>query len=96
MQVIEEIVKMGEKGQIALSAKIRERVGLKEGDFLVINGINGILMIRRVKPEIDALDFFADFGRRIEEAGYDSKEKRRKLVDEIKEEVTKEWSEEQL
>ena len=96
MQVIEEIVKIGEKWQIALSAKIRERGGLKEGDFLVINEINGILMIRRVKPEIDALDFFADFGRRIEEAGYDSKEKRRKLVDEIKEEVTKEWSEEQL
>ena len=46
--------------------------------------------------KIDALDFFADFGRRIEEAGYDSKEKRRKLVDEIKEEVTKEWSEEQF
>jgi len=96
MQVIEEIVKIREKGQITLPEKIQERADLKEGDFLVVNEIDGIIMIRRVKPEVDALDFFADFGRRIEEAGYDSKEKRRKLVDEIKEEVTKEWSEEQL
>ena len=95
MQVVEEIVKIGEKGQITLPEKIKGKVDLKEGDFLVINEINGIIMIRRVKPEIDALDFFADFARRIEEAGYDSKEKRRKFVDEIKEEVTKEWLKEQ-
>lgn len=95
MQVIEEIVKMEEKGQITLPAKILERADLKEGDFLLVNEINGIIMIRRVKPEVDALDFFADFGRRIEEAGYDDREKRRGLVDEIKEEVTKEWLKEQ-
>jgi AbrB family looped-hinge helix DNA binding protein len=96
MQAIEEIVKIGEKGQITLPAKIVESEDLKEGDFLVVSEVNGIIMIRRVKPEVDALDFFADFGRRIEEAGYDSKEKRRKLVDEIKEEVAKEWSKEQF
>jgi AbrB family looped-hinge helix DNA binding protein len=95
MQVVEEIVKIGEKGQITLPVKIQESADLKEGDFLVVNEIHGIIMIRRVKPEIDALDFFADFGRRIEEAGYDSRGKRKKLVDEIKEEVTKEWLEEQ-
>lgn len=95
MQAIEEIVKIGEKGQISLPVKIRESADLKEGDFLLVNEINGIVMIRRVKPEVDALDFFADFGRRIEEAGYDSREKRRKLVDEIKEEVSKKWLKEQ-
>lgn len=94
MQTIGEIVKMGEKGQIRLPVKIQESANLKEGDFLLVNEINGIVMLRRVKPEINALDFFADFGRRIEEAGYDSRGKRRRLVDEIKEEVTKEWLEE--
>ena len=93
MQAIREIVKIGAKGHITLPVKIQESADLKEGDFLAVNEIDSIVMIRRIKPEVDAFDFFAGFGRRIEEAGYDSKEKRRKLVDETKEEVTNEWLE---
>lgn len=93
MQAIREIIQIGGKGNITLPVKIQESADLKEGDFLAVNEIDSIVMIRRIKPEVDAFDFFAGFGRRIEEAGYGSKEKRRKLVDEIKEEVTNEWLE---
>ena len=49
MQVIEELVKIGEKGRITLPAKIQESADLKEGDFLVVNEIEGIIMIKEYK-----------------------------------------------
>ncbi|MGB2728473.1 MAG: AbrB/MazE/SpoVT family DNA-binding domain-containing protein [Halobacteriota archaeon] len=91
MEVVEEIVKIGEKGQIILPEKIREKEGLKIGDLIMINYVDGFIILSKVEKKMDVLDVFAGLGDALREKGYDSEEKITELIDEVKEEVTEEW-----
>ena len=91
MEVVEEIVKIGEKGQVILPEKIREKEGLKRGDLMMIGYMDGFITLSKVEKKMDVIDVFAGLGEALREKGYDSEEKITELIDEVKEEVTEEW-----
>jgi AbrB family looped-hinge helix DNA binding protein len=91
MEVVEEIVKIGEKGQIILPEKIREKEGLKRGDLMILSYMDGFITLNKVEKKMDVIDVFTELGEALREKGYDSEEKITELIDEVKEEVTEEW-----
>jgi AbrB family looped-hinge helix DNA binding protein len=91
MEVVEEIVKIGERGQIILPEKIREKEKLKTGDLMMIDYVDGFITLSKVEKKMDVLDAFAGLDEALRERGYDSEEKIKELIDEVKEEVTEEW-----
>ena len=91
MEVVEEIVKIGEKGRIILPEKIVEKEKLKIGDLMAIGYIDGFITLSKVEKKMDVIDVFTGLGEALREKGYDSEEKIKELVDEVKEEVTEEW-----
>ena len=91
MELVEEIVKIGEKGQIILPEKIREKERLKRGDLMIIGYMDGFITLSKVEKMRDVIDVFTELGEALREKGYDSEEKITELIDEVKEEVTEEW-----
>jgi SpoVT / AbrB like domain. len=91
MDVVEEIVKIGEKGQIILPEKIMGKEKLRTGDLMMIDYVDGFITLSKVEKKMDVLDVFAGLGEALRERGYDSEEKIKELIDEVKEEVTEEW-----
>ena len=86
MAIKEEIVKLGKRGQITLPNEIRKTEKLKEGDFLEISDVGGILMLRRVEKKPNILDLFKEVGNALKNEGITTREKVLKLVDDIKKE----------
>lgn len=91
MEVVEEIVKIGERGQIILPEKIREKEKLRAGDLMMIDYVDGFITLSKVEKKMDVLDVFAGLGEALREKGYDTEAKITELIDEVKEEVTEEW-----
>lgn len=93
MEVVEEIVKIGERGQIILPEKIREKEKLRTGDLMMIDYVDGFIPLSKVEKKMDVLDVFAGLGEALREKGYDTETEAKitELIDEVKEEVTEEW-----
>ena len=60
-------IAMGDRGRLVIPAEVRERVGLDEGQALVlIDGPDGMVLLtreqlkRRVQADLDGLDLVAD------------------------------------
>jgi AbrB family looped-hinge helix DNA binding protein len=50
------LVKVTRKGQVTIPQNTRERLGIREGDYLVTTEINGIVVLRKVSlPTWDEL-----------------------------------------
>ncbi len=59
--MIEEKLKVGRKGEIYTTKRIRERLGLKPDTYVLASVVGDKLVIRRI-PSLDELlsDFFAE------------------------------------
>ncbi|KXB08262.1 hypothetical protein AKJ58_00505 [candidate division MSBL1 archaeon SCGC-AAA385D11] len=68
--MVESIVKIGKRGQITLPKEIREKEGLKEGSFLEISDIGGVLTLRKIEKKPSALDLFKEVGEALKKEGY--------------------------
>jgi len=93
MERIQDITRIGERGQITLPSEIRKHENLKKGDFLMVTDLGGMITLRKVEAKPNSWDMFRELGRALKEKGYDTDEKIVKFVDEIKEEVAREWEE---
>lgn len=47
------LIKVSSKGLITLPKKIRSRLGINEGDYLIINSDDDRIIFRKAKIEID-------------------------------------------
>ena len=54
MEAVEEIVKIGEKGQIILPQKIREKEGVKIGDLMMVGYMGGFITLSKVEKKHDS------------------------------------------
>jgi len=45
------ITKITRNNQVTLPAKIRKKLGVKEGDYIEILDVNGVITIKRLKNE---------------------------------------------
>lgn len=69
MKMIVKTIKVSDKGQIAIPQTIREQVGIKKGDELVIFESNGkILLEKAQKVSAKMKDDFKDLMRFSEQA----------------------------
>ena len=51
-----EIIKISTKGQIVLPIKMRENLGMKEGDIIAVETINNMMVLKRI--DVDLLTQF--------------------------------------
>jgi len=93
MERIQDITRIGERGQITIPSEIRKHENLKKGDFLMVTDLGGMITLRKVEAKPNSLDMFRELREELKERGYDTKEKMMKFVDEVKEEVAREWEE---
>ena len=49
MKIIEEIVKVGERGQIVIPSKIRKQEQIKSNSYVRVIDINGRIVIDKIK-----------------------------------------------
>ncbi len=85
--MIEEVVKIGKRGQITLPSGIRESENLNEGDFVELSDLGGVITMRKIEKKPSVLDLFAEVGKALKKEGY-SKQTSIKLADEVKKEVS--------
>jgi len=52
-------VKMGPKGQVVIPKRVRERLGLKPGDEVVVEAVDGEARVRRLDDEVPLRGMFA-------------------------------------
>ncbi|MEK6886936.1 MAG: AbrB/MazE/SpoVT family DNA-binding domain-containing protein [Nanoarchaeota archaeon] len=86
--VIEEIVKIGKRGQITLPTRIRKTEHLKEGDFLEMADVGGVITLRRVEKTPTVIDLFKEVGEALKREGITTREKALRLAEEVKREVS--------
>lgn len=86
--ITEEVVKIGKRGQITLPTKIREEEHLKEGDFLEIADVGGVLTLRRIEKRPTVVDLFSEVGTALHKEGITTKEKAIELAEQVKREVS--------
>ena len=91
MEIIEDAVKVGERGQITLPIEIRRKENIKKGDILIVKDIGGSVNIRKANPEMTLDEVMNKLGKALRESGYDTREKVEKLMKEVKREVADEW-----
>ncbi len=82
--VAEEIVKVGKRGQITIPLPIRNAEQLREGDFLEVSDVGGILALRKVEKKPTVLDLFAEVGAALRKQGVTTKERALELAERIK------------
>lgn len=62
-----KVVKILPKGQITLPKKIRERLGVKEGDVLLVEESGDGILLRKGKTIFDFAGTLPDIGMTVEE-----------------------------
>ena len=82
--IADEIVKIGKRGQITLPTNMRESENLKEGDYLDISDVGGVITLRKVEKKPSVIDLFKEVGEALVKEGITTKEKAQKLADSIK------------
>lgn len=83
----EEVVKVGKRGQITIPETIRKTEKLKEGDFLELSNVGGILTLRRIEKKPTVVDLFKEVGVALRREGITTREKALALADRIKKEA---------
>jgi len=53
-------VKMGPKGQVVIPKRVRERLGLKPGDEVVVEAVDGEARVRRFEDDVPLRGMLAD------------------------------------
>lgn len=56
---MQKIVKITRKGQTTIPAEIREKLGIKEGDELVVEAVDQVVVFRRIPKIEDCAGIFA-------------------------------------
>lgn len=82
--ITEEVVKIGRRGQITLPSSVRQAEGFKEGDFLEIADVGGVLTLRKIEKRPNVLDLFKDVGRALQQQGVTTREDAIALIEDIK------------
>ncbi|MEK6921089.1 MAG: AbrB/MazE/SpoVT family DNA-binding domain-containing protein [Nanoarchaeota archaeon] len=85
--ITEEVVKIGKRGQITIPNTIRRKEKLREGDFLELSNIGGIITLRRVEKKPTVVDLFREVGNALRKQGVTTREKALALADVVKHEV---------
>lgn len=83
----EEIVKIGKRGQITIPDTIRRKEKMRDGDFLELSNIGGVLTLRRVEKKPTVVDLFAEVGAALKKQGITTREKALALADAVKREA---------
>lgn len=86
--LIEEVVKIGKRGQITIPDTIRRKEKLREGDFLELSNVGGILTLRRVEKKPTVVDLFQQVGIALRKQGVTTREKALALANAVKHEAT--------
>lgn len=84
----EEVVKIGKRGQITIPETMRRSEKLKEGDFLELSNIGGVLTLRRIEKKPTVVDLFKEVGDALRKEGITSREKALAFTDVIKKEAS--------
>jgi antitoxin PrlF len=74
---LQKIVKVTRKGQTTIPAQIREQLGIKEGDELVVETIDQQIIFKRIPKLEDCAGIFA---------GHTDVEDMKKEIDKLREE----------
>jgi len=74
---MQKTVKVTRKGQTTIPAEIREQLGIKEGDDLVVEAVDESVVFKRVPKLLDLAGVFA---------GHADVEKLKKEIDKMREE----------
>jgi AbrB family looped-hinge helix DNA binding protein len=74
---LQKVVKVTRKGQTTIPAKIREKLGIKEGDNLTVEAVDQTVIFKRVPKLLDLAGIFA---------GHANVEELKKEIDELREE----------
>lgn len=82
-----QIVKVGKRGQVTIPAEVRRERGFKEGSYVEISEVGGVLTLRKLETKPGVLDLFKEVGEALRREGI-TKEMALELSDEIKREVT--------
>ncbi len=83
----EEVVKIGKRGQITIPDTIRRKEKLREGDFLELSNVGGVLTLRRVEKKPTVVDLFREVGNALRKQGVTTREKALALADAVKHEA---------
>ena len=89
---MEEVVKIGKRGQITIPTEMRKKESFEEGDFISVSDIEGILILKKLEKKPNALDIFETVGDALLKKGIATKADVLKFTDEIKKEVMNESS----
>lgn len=84
----EEVIKIGKRGQITIPETIRKTEKLREGDFLELSNVGGVLTLRRIEKRPTVVDLFKEVGAALKKQGINTREKALALADEVKKEVS--------
>lgn len=70
-------VKVTRGSQITLTQEVREKIGVKEGDKVVLNVVDGQIMVTKKDPEAFETEGFLpeDFEKSLEEMRKDSSDR---------------------
>ena len=84
----EEVVKVGKRGQITIPETIRKNEKLREGDFLELSNIGGVLTLRRIEKKPTVVDLFKEVGDALRKEGITSRDKALAFAERIKKEAS--------
>jgi AbrB family looped-hinge helix DNA binding protein len=90
-EVIHEVVKVGEKGQITIPSEIRAREDLKKGELLEVTYIDGTVVLMKLDKRGNLKMALELLGKSLRASGIEEKEDILHISREVRKRVHSEW-----
>lgn len=83
-----EVIRVGEKGQVTIPSKFREKESIKKGELLEAIDIgDGNILLTKINKKQEFLAAMKILGKELKEKGYNTDDKIIKLCRDIRKEV---------
>ncbi len=89
---MEEIVKIGKRGQITIPTEMRKEWHLENGDFLDLTFVRDVMIVKKLEKKPSALDLFAEVGEALRKEGITTRKKAFEFAEQMKKEAVNEIS----